>query len=407
MKYDVVIAGAGPGGTTCALALKNSGLKVALVDKAIFPRDKICGDALSGKVVSVLKYVDPVLEQALHRFPEKVGSWGIRFVAPNQRHLDIPFKNGKLPEADKSPGYISKRLDFDNFLLSLVDQSVDIHQGVNITNIRREKDSLSLQTDNGEITAKMVIGADGAHSIVNKSLGEIKVNKNHYSAGLRAYYQGVTDFHQDNFIELHYIKDLLPGYFWIFPLPDGYANVGLGMLSRDVSKHKVNLKQKLREIIGQHPTIAPRFRHATLVDDIRGFGLPLGSVKRPVSGERFMLVGDAASLIDPFSGEGIGNAMLSGKIAAAQIRECFEKDDFSANIMQKYDAAVYKKMWQELKLSHNLQKLVNFPWLFNFVVNKANSNEAVRTMFTMMFDDLDIRKMLSQPSFYWKLISGR
>ena len=114
--------------------------------------------------------------------------------------------------------------------------------------------------------------ADGAHSIVNKKLGNIKVEKKHYSAGLRAYYQGITGFQEDNFIELHFIKSLLPGYFWIFPLPGGMANVGLGMLSEDISKSRVNLKKEFARIINEDENIAPRFSKATQVDKLRGFG---------------------------------------------------------------------------------------------------------------------------------------
>ena len=103
---------------------------------------------------------------------------------------------------------------------------------------------VELKTNIQEFSSKMVLGADGAHSIINKKLGNIKVEKEHYCAGLRQYYKGVTNFHPQNHIELHFYDDVLPGYFWIFPLPNGQANVGLGMLSSEVSKKKVNLKDK-------------------------------------------------------------------------------------------------------------------------------------------------------------------
>ncbi|MDX2245456.1 MAG: NAD(P)/FAD-dependent oxidoreductase [Bacteroidia bacterium] len=406
MIYDIAIVGAGPAGATCALALANKGLKVAVSDKATFPRDKICGDALSGKVLSVLKYVSPSTLEKLHLFPPKTGSWGIRFVAPNTQILDIPFKNMRDTSSAYAPGYISKRIDFDDFLFRQIPPETAVFQNHPVASISKENHIFLLKSEKNTLRAKLLIGADGAHSIVTKTLGNIPVEKNHYSAGIRSYYRGVTGFHPENFIELHYITDLLPGYFWIFPLPDGYANVGLGMLSSDVKKYGVNLKDKLKEIVLHHPTISQRFSQAKPVGDIKGFGLPLGSKKRKISGEGFMLTGDAASLIDPFSGEGIGNAMLSGKIAAAQAVRCFESGDFSAHFMEEYDKAVYAKIWSELKLSHNMQKLVNFPSLFNFIARKANRNSAIQTMLTMMFDDLNIRKELSKPSFYWKLVTG-
>ncbi|MEL7534533.1 MAG: geranylgeranyl reductase family protein [Bacteroidota bacterium] len=405
-SFDIAIVGAGPGGTTCALALENSGLKVVLLDKAVFPRDKICGDALSGKVVSVLKYLNPEVEQSLHQFPQKLGSWGIRFFAPNGQALDVPFKSTKDESNHNSPGYISKRMDFDAFLYEEVRKRkhCDLGEGEALQTLAYREGGVLLQTEKRKISAKLVIGADGAHSIVNKQLGSIKVEKAHYSGGIRAYFEGVTDFHQENFIELHYLKDLLPGYFWIFPLPNGAANVGLGMLSRDLSRLKVNLRQQLDEIVASHPLIAPRFKNAKQIGKTLGFGLPLGSKKRPISGNHFMLIGDAASLIDPFTGEGIGNAMLSGKIAAEKALLAFEAADFSAARLAQYDEAVWKKMWRELQLSHQMQKLVNYPWLFNFVVRKANKNSSIQTMLTMMFENLDIRKELKKPSFYWRLL---
>ncbi|MFK7925297.1 MAG: geranylgeranyl reductase family protein [Bacteroidia bacterium] len=405
-SFDIAIVGGGPGGSTCALALEKSGLKVALIDKAVFPRDKICGDALSGKVVSVLKYLNPEVEQSLHQFPAKLGSWGIRFFAPNGKALDVPFKSSKDENNPNSPGYITKRIDFDAFLYEEVRkrQHCELFEGDALRTLSYIDDGVLLQTEKRTIKAKLVIGADGAHSVVNKQLGQIKVEKAHYSGGIRAYFEGVTDFHEENFIELHYLKGLLPGYFWIFPLADGWANVGLGMLSRDLSRLKVNLRQRLDEIVAEHPQIAPRFTNATQIGKTLGFGLPLGSKKRPISGDRYLLVGDAASLIDPFTGEGIGNAMLSGKIAAEKALLAFEAADLSAAGLAQYDDAVWKKMWRELQLSHQMQKLVNYPWLFNFVVNKANKNSSIQTMLTMMFENLDIRKELKKPSFYWRLL---
>ncbi|MEM6347099.1 MAG: geranylgeranyl reductase family protein [Bacteroidota bacterium] len=405
-SFDIVIVGAGPGGTTCALALEKSGLKVALIDKAVFPRDKICGDALSGKVVSVLKYLNPAVEQSLHQFPQKLGSWGIRFFAPNGQALDVPFKSTKDESNPNSPGYISKRMDFDAFLYEEVRKRkhCSLGEGEALQALEYSEGGVLLKTEKRKIHAQLVIGADGAHSIVNKQLGAIKVEKAHYSGGIRAYFEGVTNFHEENFIELHYLKDLLPGYFWIFPLPNGAANVGLGMLSRDLSRLKVNLRQQLESVVASHPLIAPRFKNATQIGKTLGFGLPLGSKKRPISGNHFMLVGDAASLIDPFTGEGIGNAMLSGKIAAEKALLAFEAADFSAEGLAQYDEAVWKKMWRELQLSHQMQKLVNYPWLFNFVVRKANKNSSIQTMLTMMFENLDIRKELKKPSFYWRLL---
>jgi menaquinone-9 beta-reductase len=214
----------------------------------------------------------------------------------------------------------------------------------------------------------------------------------------------VSRLDDDNFIELHFLKHLLPGYFWIFPLPDGSANVGLGMRSDKVSKKKINLKKELLNIINHHPEIKKRFQFAVPQDEIRGFGLPLGSKKRNISGSNYLLTGDAASLIDPFTGEGIGNAMLSGIIAARHTVECFAENNFSAPFNKKYDAAVYDRLSNELNLSRTMQQLATFPRLFNFVVNKAAHNQTLKQTISAMFENISLRHKLSQPSFYINLL---
>ena len=210
--------------------------------------------------------------------------------------------------------------------------------------------------------------------------------------------------HPQNFIELHFLEDMLPGYFWIFPLPNGQANIGAGMLSSSVSKKRVNLKEDMLKAIANNPTIKHRFKNAKLIGNIQGWGLPLGSKKRPLSGNGYLLVGDAGSLIDPFTGEGIGNALYSGMMAANIIVDAVKQNRFDAEFLKTFDDNFYARQWDELKLSHTMQKLCKYPWLFNFVVNKANKNKTLRETISCMFEDLDLRAKLRNPLFYFKLL---
>ena len=407
IQNDVTIIGAGPGGTTTAMFLAKKGISSLVIDKATFPRDKICGDALSGKVVEVMKKLDPSMIERLDGMDEQVGSYGVTFVAPNFKSLDVPFKTDYSTKSTPPPGFISKRIDFDHYMVREMSRYPEIEfiEGEGLKTFTRNDNGFELTTDKGrKILTRLVIAADGAHSAFARQVGGIEMDKKHYCAGLRAYYKGVKDLHKDNFIELHFLKDFLPGYFWVFPLPNGMANVGVGMRSDFVSKKKVNLKQRMLEIIEEVPSLKERFGGAELVDDIKGFGLPLGSKKRRISGDNFILTGDAASLIDPFTGEGIGNAMISGMIAADAVETALETNNVSAAELAAYDKEVYRRLWSELKLSARMQYLVRYPKLFNLVVNKAHKNKTLRETISCMFEDLDMRERLKKPSFYFKLI---
>jgi flavin-dependent dehydrogenase len=114
--------------------------------------------------------------------------------------------------------------------------------------------------------------------------------------------------HSENYIELHFLKDFLPGYLWIFPLPNGLCNVGAGILSSHASRNHINLRDRLMRAIRNHPDLSSRFTNAEMIGKVEGWGLPLGSKRRRLSGDNFLLTGDAASLIDPFTGEGISNS---------------------------------------------------------------------------------------------------
>jgi flavin-dependent dehydrogenase len=303
-------------------------------------------------------------------------------------------------------------MDFDYFLYQLTDSEYATRwENASLEEIHREGKVVNLMINKNqetiELSGQMIIAADGSRSIAKKKLLGDEVDEKHYCAGIRAYYKGVKDLHPQNFIELHFYKELLPGYFWIFPLPNGYANVGMGMLSKKVSEKKINLRKEMLHLIETHPALKDRFKDAVLDGKINGWGLPLGSKKRPLSGEQIILTGDAASLIDPFTGEGIGNAGVSGMVAARIAKSAIENQNFSADFLKQYDQIIYDKLWNELQLSYRIQRLSSIPWLFNFVVNKITNNKQLREIFTNMFIDLDLRAKLKSPMFYFKLLFNR
>lgn len=405
IQTEVLIIGAGPAGASTALFLAKKGIASVVVDKEKFPRDKICGDALSGKTVEVLNKLDKSLVTELSSNEKFLGSYGVTFVAPNGEALRVPFQTKK--EKKNAPGFISKRIDFDNWLIEKVkdNNKIALHEEVEIRDYRRENDSIIAESKDGKVfQTKIVIACDGAYSSFTKNIAGIKTEAEHNCFGLRAYYKNVKGLDSENFIELHFLKEFLPGYFWVFPLPNGYVNVGVGMRADKMSAKKISLKKSFESILENNRVLKERFSEAEKVGEVKLFGLPLGSKKRNLSGGNYMLCGDAAMLIDPFTGEGIGNAMFSGLYAANQAERSLQQNNFSAGFMKQYDDELYKRLWSELLLSYRMQQLVNFPSLFNFVVRKANNNKLLSETISCMFEDLDMRARLKDPMFYFKLL---
>jgi len=405
IETEVAIVGAGPAGITCAMHLANKGIKCVLIDKAVFPRDKICGDAISGNSVYELERLGLHFPSEFSNFEDKIPTSGIKFIAPSGKSLYLKMK--KVRDGFTHAGYVSSRICYDYFLFEQAAKSslIRILQGVTIQHVKSTVDYVELTSKDSAyvIKTQLVVGADGAHSILAKLTGG-ELDKKHYSGGLRQYWENVTGFDEGNPIELHFYKNTLPGYFWIFPMSNNKANVGIGIKSDVISKKRINIKEIMDALIKNHPSVAPRFKNAKPLEEPKGFGLPLGSKRISISGNRFILLGDAASLIDPFTGEGIGNAMVSGRIAAEHIEKCLHENNFGYVFNKQYDNAVYKKLGGELQTSYRLQKMLNKPWLFNMIVSKSNKNKHLHSFLEDMLDDPTQRKQITQPSFYYKLL---
>jgi geranylgeranyl reductase family protein len=363
--YDIIIAGAGPAGTGCALALKNSGLKVLVVDKNKFPRDKICGDAIPNTVPKALRMLDERYLHELRAFPEKVIIDSCKVVAPSGKEVTLQFK---------LEGYASTRVAFDSFMVELAkrESGATFITGTGVKDVEQHGELMSVTTENNDIySCSMIIGCDGAQSVVNKKLTATKVDHRHYIGAVRCYYRNVSGT-SPNTMEIHLVKGFMPGYFWIFPLPDNTFNIGYGMVSEAISRKKINLRKSLTRIIQENKTMQERFANATPLEEPIGYGLPTGSRKVTLSGERFLLAGDAASLIDPATGEGIGNAMISGILAGKQAIKCFEQQQFDALFMQQYDRSIHDKFYDEMRNKYLMQRMVGEKaWLADMAIGLA------------------------------------
>lgn len=361
--YDIAIIGAGPAGCACALALQGSGLVVVMIEKDTFPRDKICGDAIPGPAFKAMDKINPNWGEAMRQFSDKADVRTSKAFAPNGKAITLDWL---------TYAYNSKRVNFDNFLIQLVRSETEttILDNKRLQQVTVNEDGVTCDFQDGAtVRAAVVVGCDGANSIVTRHLGSFDLHDSHSCAAVRAYFRGVEGM-KAGVNEFHFFKELLPGYFWIFPLENGWANVGFGILPgiNGENKKTLKLRDTLTLIIETMPNIAPRFQNAKSMNGIKGFALPLGTQKRVISGHRFMLCGDAAALIDPLQGHGIDKAMWSGFFAAQQAIKSFDVSDFSAAFMRQYDSAVYKKVGSELARNTFLMKFLNrFPSVINFL----------------------------------------
>lgn len=366
--YDVIIVGAGPAGCAAALALDNSGLQVAIIDKHTFPRDKVCGDAIPGRAIKWLKEIDATFEDKLTAFDKKILT-----------KQTVCYYNNKQVEFDwKQEAYTSTRMDFDNFLVEVVKNktTTDVIEGTEIKEIIKEENSFTISSRNNATAfkTKMIIGADGINGVTAKKLAGFEIDRRHHVASVRAYYKNLEDT-QPSRCEIYFDKKYLPGYFWIFPVTGGMANIGFGMLSEDIVKYNINIKKSFYDFIERSDVLKHKFQYANMEGSLQGCGLPLGSRWINMSGDNFILTGDAASLVDPVSGAGIGNAVVSGKLAAEQAIQCFKQNNFSATFIKAYDKKLYKLIGIELKKNGwALKYFSRLPWLINFAFSLGKSN---------------------------------
>ena len=404
MSYDVIVLGGGPAGAVAAMYLHKLGKKVLLLDKAKFPRDKVCGDAQGRKAARIMKELG--IYEEYERLPgQKI--YGITLSSPNgtQMHLDVAERS------EPAPGYVHTRMVFDNFLFQSAQKFGIETREFNATDVIIDKGyvkgivGINENSEKEEIRANLVLAADGANSVVAIKLGLNRNPDEHHIVALRAYYKnvkGMTDR-----IEIHLVKTLIPGYFWIFPLPNGEANVGLGMVKKDMQKKKIDLRKAIIKEIEENPLFKERFADATLEGQIVGWNLPVASYHRKCYGNGFMLLGDAASLIDPLSGEGVGFAMISGRTAAMIAAEAIERSDFSEKFLKKYDQDLWNEIGDEIKTSYRVQRLgKRFPHLIDKLLVKATNDESFRKRVEKLLPYTGGRKEIGSSEFLEELAAA-
>ena len=377
LETEILVIGGGPAGAAAAITLADAGHDVTLVDKASFPRDKCCGDGLTTGALRML--------ESLGFQPSSVPSWTVVDAAwvrsPSAREVRFPMPSDGVYAA------VAPRAELDDALVHLArDHGVKVHEGHAFTAVvNNDASSITVEIEGlGEVTAKYVVAADGMWSPVRKALG---LNEPGYLGewhAFRQYVSGVTGPASER-LYVWYEEDLLPGYAWSFPLPDGRVNFGFGV-ERDGVRKIQDMKQTwpdlfdrphIREALG--PDAQPEGRHTA-------WPIP-GAIDRAVlSHGRVLFVGDAACSADPLTGEGIGQALLTGTLAAQAIHAAGASAPEQAR--GRYRAAVEHHLFADHRMSLLLMRALRHGWGARGSVRVAGATAWTRKNFgRWLFED--------------------
>jgi len=324
---DVIVVGAGPAGATTAYYLAQSGLDVLVLEKATFPREKVCGDGLTPRGVKALVSMGiPVSAN---------GGWlrnkGLRVIGAGLR-LEVPW-----PELSSYPGYglVRTREDLDETLARRAQSAgARLLEGVTVTGpvvddrtgrITGVTASAEGGTERG-FGARVIVAADGNSSRLSVSMGLRKRDDRPLGVAVRTYYR--TPRHDDDYLEswldLWDGDRLLPGYGWIFGMGDGTSNVGLGLLNTSAAFGNTDYRLLLRQWLNGMPE-EWGFTEDNRTAPVRGAALPMGFNRTPHYYRGLLLAGDAGGMVNPFNGEGIAYAMETGEIVARTIAQALAR----------------------------------------------------------------------------------
>ena len=364
-KTDVCIIGGGPSGAATSIMLSKLKIPHYIIDKSTFPRDKTCGDGLILYAYKAMKLLGEDLFEEFLKHPKFIHSKKIKLHINN--NLNITFKESE--ERDMIISY-AKRFDFDYFLVNhLSDRYAHQYFGDDVKAVKHLSEGVFVKLKSGkEILAKMVVGADGANSIVSRKLAKNNMDLKLKSTFVSAYFEGVTDLQANNNAEvrLMYKNTLL--FFYIFPLADGQVNVTLGGRSDLIKKNDIHLVDEINEIISSHDKVKHKFKNATKMSPWRGWTIPFHFKKQTITGNRFLLVGDAAGLANAFYKEGVGTGMMSGIIAAKNIERCLKENNFSKASFKRYEVDLANEFGKLLTFSKFMLRIAKFERLFFLVV---------------------------------------
>lgn len=409
IKTPICIIGAGPGGTYTAIRLAQEGLPCLLIDKATFPRDKVCGEALTSSVLRCLQKLDAEIlnNNSFHSVSKVIK--GVNLYAPNGKKFYLPFHSQANIDRGLDSSIGIRRWDLDNILMKYAKEKplINVKEGLSIQEIERKNGKLLLwdKEKNFQIETEMLILASGYGSKLTRKLVNWDWDSEVDACGVTAYYKNVAELENEEIAECYVLEKLKSGGMYVMPVGNGIVNVNIAVRNDVQKKYHLNLREILNEAIITHPALKKRFEHAEQIRKPLGCGFHLGIKKRPVSGDNFVLIGDAGAFNDALTANGIGHAMMSADIAVNEILKCYPQKDFSAKALSNYDKAVYKSFYTKRMLGALSFPFLSRTRLYFFLVNTYfNLNLSYEVVSMFVYEKYPWR-LLFQKRFYvalWK-----
>ncbi len=381
-KTDIMVVGAGPAGTAAAIEARRAGLDVVVVDKAVFPRSKCCGDGLTTSALRQL--------EALGLDPASIPSWtavdDVVIVSPARRTRTYP-----LPRSPGTYAAVARRSELDHQLVLLARQAgADVLEGHELVDLEQDQSSVTVKMTAPDgrtrtVKSRFVVAADGMWSPTRKLLG---VGPERYRGdwhAFRQYFSGVSERATSSLI-VWFEPDLLPGYAWSFPLADGRANVGFGIIRGEGGKRIQNMKALWAELLERPHVRSVLGDDARAEEPHRAWPIPARLGHLPLALGRVLFVGDAAAATDPMSGEGIGQALESGRMAVDSI--VAQGIDHPTAVRDHYQNDLRRTIGRDHKLAQGLSHLLSRPWVAEAALAATGATSWTRENFARwLFED--------------------
>ena len=336
-----------------------------LIDRASFPRDKVCGDFVGPAALAELADLGVAQTQAF-RATSKMTDLALHVDGDQLPVMGIPQVDG-LP----SYGRVIPRLQLDAWILDAARHAgATVLEGRKVTAVQQAPDAITVRGHSAagpwQLRTRLLLGADGSNSMVARTLrGGVPPRQDRIVA-VRAYFDDVDG--PAGLGDVCFRSDSFPGYYWLFPAGGGSANLGVGMLVSTHPQSGRNLREMLLRLIAEDASLQYRLRGARMRGKVLGHPLTTYNPRLPLIGDRVMLLGDAAGLINPLNGEGIQYALHSARWAVAIAADCLASDRLDAAALEGYQQRVHQNLRTDMALSRLIVQLfrnrnLNHAWL--------------------------------------------